>query len=192
LISPHGDIIGLVDEFEQAWHAGVSFWRGRTDLNRYSVGIEIANRTGMKGFVGQDLYPEAEIEATAWLVQNLCERRRILKDRRHIVTHQEIAPRRKHDPIGFDMDDLMRRIGGQAASVEEDAYYVVVSRANIRQGPGTNFPIAGQAHRGQKLYIDKLMRGERLMGSDLWAHMKRMPPTQWDVGFIKVELLRKG
>jgi N-acetyl-anhydromuramyl-L-alanine amidase AmpD len=54
----------------------------------------------------------------AWLVQNVCARRQIPIDRQHIVTHAEIVPRRKHDPVGFDMDDLMRRIGGQAGAVE--------------------------------------------------------------------------
>src|SRR5262245_14133452 len=72
LISKTGDIAQLVDESEQAWHAGVSFWRGRTNLNRYSVGIEIENLTGMVGFKGQDPYPQTQIEAVSWLVQYIC------------------------------------------------------------------------------------------------------------------------
>ena len=98
----------------------MSFWRGRTDLNRYSIGIEIENLTGMKGFVGEDSYTGISVEAVAWLVNNICERRYIPKDRQHIITHAEIAPRRKTDPLGFDMDALMRRIGGQAAPKEDD------------------------------------------------------------------------
>jgi N-acetyl-anhydromuramyl-L-alanine amidase AmpD len=186
LISKAGDVAGLVDESEQAWHAGVSFWRGRTDLNRYSVGIETENLTGMKGFVGQDPWTEAQYEAVAWLVQNICERRRIAKDRQHIVTHREIAPRRKSDPLGFDMDRVMRGVGGKVEIAEEDAYFVVPSRANIRQGPGTIFPVAAQALRGQKIYVDALVQGEMMAGSNLWAHMARRPSQQFDLGFIKI------
>jgi N-acetyl-anhydromuramyl-L-alanine amidase AmpD len=192
LISKQGDIANLVDEGEQAWHAGVTFWRGRSDLNRYSIGIEIENLTGMKGFVGQDPWMPQQYEAVSWLVQNICARRRIAKDRRHIVSHAEIAPRRKTDPVGFDMDGLMQRIGAQEVVAEPDVYFVVPSRVNIRQGPSTSYPVAAQALRGQKLYIDALVQGESLGGSNLWAHMKRMPPTQFDVGFILLSLLRHG
>ena len=70
--------------------------------------------------------------------------------------------------------------------------FVVPSRANIRQGPGTLFPVATQALRGQKLYIDALVHGETLAGNNLWAHMARKPPEQFDVGFIHTNLLRHG
>jgi hypothetical protein len=192
LISKQGDVISLVDESEMAWHAGVTFWRGRTNLNRYSIGIEIENLTDMRGFKGQDPWLPQQYQAVSWLVQNICARRRIPKDRQHIITHQEIAPRRKTDPAGFDMDELMRRIGGQAVVAEPDAYFVVPSRVNIRQGPGTLFPVATQALRGQKLFIDAIVEGEMLAGSNKWAHMARRPPQQFDLGFVKLELLRHG
>ena len=191
VISKCGDIVALVDEREQAWHAGMSFWRGRTDLNRYSIGIELENLTGVKGFVGQDPWTDMQYEAAAWLVTNMYSRRHIPLDRQHIVTHAEIAPRRKTDPIGFDIDGLMRRIGGIAA-IESDVWFVVPSRVNIRQGAGTEYAVAAQAYRGQALVIDAIVHGEKLGGSDLWAHMKRLPPTQFDVGFVKLELLRHG
>jgi hypothetical protein len=192
LISKQGDIVNLVDEAEMAWHAGLTFWRGGTNLNRYSVGIEIENLTGMKGFKGQDPWMPEQYEAVAWLVKNICARRHIPMDRQHIITHAEIAPRRKSDPAGFDMDELMRLIGGQAVAAETDAYFVVVSRANIRQGPGTLFPVATQALRGQKIYVDAIVEDEMMSGSKKWAHMARRPPEQWDAGFLKLELLRHG
>lgn len=102
LISREGRICRLVREAEQAQHAGVSFWRGRTNLNRHSIGIELANRTGMKGFEGQEPYTAAQIAACVWLLRDICARRDIIPSRATIVSHKDIAPRRKHDPIGFD------------------------------------------------------------------------------------------
>jgi hypothetical protein len=58
--------------------------------------------------------------------------RQIPKDRKHIITHAEIAPRWKSDPKGFDMADLIRRIGGQPNSFA-DEWFVVPSKINVRQ-----------------------------------------------------------
>ena len=41
LIRRDGHIFQLVDEADRAWHAGVSFWQGETDMNSASIGIEL-------------------------------------------------------------------------------------------------------------------------------------------------------
>jgi hypothetical protein len=54
------------------------------------------------------------------------------------------------------------------------------------------FPVATQALRGQKIYMDAIVEGETMMGSNKWANVARRPPEQLDARFIKLELLRHG
>ena len=41
LISQEGKIYSLVSDKKRAWHAGQSYWRGNTDINSISIGIEL-------------------------------------------------------------------------------------------------------------------------------------------------------
>jgi N-acetylmuramoyl-L-alanine amidase len=93
LISENGHIYRLVEEENRAWHAGVSFWKGRTKLNDYSIGIELANpghRCGYKDF------PQKQIDALIQLSHGIMSRHHIPPY--HVVAHSDIAPDRKKDP----------------------------------------------------------------------------------------------
>ena len=91
-------IYRLVDENRRAWQAGVSSWKGQTQLNASSIGIEIVNRGDA---ITPDPnvfepYPEAQIEVVLALVRDIVKRHQIPPDR--VVGHSDIAPQRKVDP----------------------------------------------------------------------------------------------
>ncbi|WP_426122689.1 N-acetylmuramoyl-L-alanine amidase [Pararhizobium sp. PWRC1-1] len=88
-----GRVDQLVAEDRRAWHAGKSNWKGETDINSRSIGIEIAN-AGHPG--GLPDFPPVQIDAVVELCQNCGERWSIAPER--VLAHSDIAPIRKVDP----------------------------------------------------------------------------------------------
>ncbi|MFD3248730.1 N-acetylmuramoyl-L-alanine amidase [Rahnella aquatilis] len=88
----------LVPENRRAWHAGASGWRGRTNLNDTSVGIELENKGYSHYLLGKKFYPfpPAQIDLLADLSQEIVARYQI--EPRNVVAHSDIAPQRKDDP----------------------------------------------------------------------------------------------
>jgi N-acetylmuramoyl-L-alanine amidase len=93
LVTEEGDVVRLVDEKKRAWHAGKSYWRGITDINSASIGIEIVNPGHEWGYRN---FPEAQIGALIPLVHDIMERHRITRG--NVVGHSDVAPSRKVDP----------------------------------------------------------------------------------------------
>ena len=94
-----------VDEEQRAWHAGKSYWRGVTDVNSASVGIEIVNPGHEFGYRP---FPPAQMEALLPLVAAIKDRPGI--SRGNIVGHSDVAPARKEDPGElFPWEALARR-----------------------------------------------------------------------------------
>lgn len=93
LVEEDGRVFRLVDEGRRAWHAGVSFWRGRRNVNGDSIGIEIVNPGHEFGYRP---FPEAQIGAVSDLIADI--RTRWTIEDRDIVGHSDVAPGRKEDP----------------------------------------------------------------------------------------------
>jgi N-acetylmuramoyl-L-alanine amidase len=93
LIDEDGTIVRLVEEDRRAWHAGVASWRGATDVNARSIGIELVNPGHEFGYRP---FPEAQTGALIDLAADIVARQRI--PARNVVGHSDVAPRRKMDP----------------------------------------------------------------------------------------------
>lgn len=89
LIDEKGNIFQLVDEDKRAWHAGVSSWMGKDDVNSRSIGIEISNRDDQP-------YTKEQIFSLALLCKDLMFRHKIPAE--NVVGHSDVAPDRKQDP----------------------------------------------------------------------------------------------
>ena len=93
LVCESGRIYAMVPEEKRAWHAGVSHWRGRDNLNDISIGIEIENPGHEWGYRP---FPKAQMEAVARLCQDILSRHPIPPC--NVIAHSDIAPERKEDP----------------------------------------------------------------------------------------------
>ena len=93
LVETDGTVWRMVAEDRRAWHAGVSYWRGRTGLNDRSIGIEIANPGHSHGYPA---FPVLQLAVTCDLCLEILSRHAIAA--RDVVAHSDIAPDRKDDP----------------------------------------------------------------------------------------------
>jgi N-acetylmuramoyl-L-alanine amidase len=93
LIEEDGTLHQLVDENARAWHAGLSFWGGISDINSASVGVELQNPGHALGYRP---FPAAQIAAFVRLGRDLLTRHDL--DAAAVLGHSDIAPGRKQDP----------------------------------------------------------------------------------------------
>lgn len=89
-----GSITRCVDDTARAWHAGIARWEGRTDLNSDSLGWEIGNRND-----GKEPYTDAQYRAIARLLHHYLPQG---LERSAVLSHAQVAPDRKTDPLGWD------------------------------------------------------------------------------------------
>lgn len=92
LVGRDGAIIQLVEEGNRAWHAGLSWWGGNTDVNSASIGIELDND-------GFEPFADAQIDALLVLLADIRWRYDI--PRANFLGHADVAPDRKTDPSAW-------------------------------------------------------------------------------------------
>jgi N-acetylmuramoyl-L-alanine amidase len=93
VVEEDGTILRLVGEDRRAWHAGLSSWRGFSNINQRSIGVEIVNPGHEFGYRP---FPAAQMKMVAMLCRDILSRNTI--PARNVVAHSDIAPARKEDP----------------------------------------------------------------------------------------------
>jgi N-acetylmuramoyl-L-alanine amidase len=93
VVNEDGQILHMVREEQRAHHAGTSHWRGVTDCNNVSIGIEIVNPGHEFGYRP---FPEKQMSALVPLVAQIVRTHSI--EARNVVGHSDVAPNRKEDP----------------------------------------------------------------------------------------------
>jgi N-acetylmuramoyl-L-alanine amidase len=93
LIKNNGNILTLVPDLYEAWHAGKSSWKNYKSLNLNSVGIEITNPGHEFGY---KKFSKKQISSLLKLSKFLIKKYKISS--KNILGHSDIAPERKKDP----------------------------------------------------------------------------------------------
>jgi N-acetylmuramoyl-L-alanine amidase len=90
VIDKNGKIYSCIEDKDRAWHAGVSYWAGKENINDNSIGIELVNN-------GQEIYPLTQLDSLIELCKDLQQKYPTIKQR-NILGHSDIAVGRKIDP----------------------------------------------------------------------------------------------
>jgi N-acetylmuramoyl-L-alanine amidase len=93
LINKTGKIYRLVQDNNIAWHAGKSCWGKIKNLNKNSIGIELANKGHQYGYSN---FKKKQLLSLVYICKILIKKYRIKKH--NIIGHSDIAPLRKIDP----------------------------------------------------------------------------------------------
>ena len=93
LIKNNGEIVVMVPDLYEAWHAGVSSWKNFKSLNKHSIWIEISNPGHDNNY---NKFSKKQSQSLKKLSQFLIKKYKINK--KNILGHSDIAPTRKKDP----------------------------------------------------------------------------------------------
>ena len=93
LIRYNGEIVIMVPDLYEAWHAGVSSWKNLKSLNKHSIGIEISNPGHEYNY---KKFTKKQNQSLKKLSQFLIKKYKI--DKKNILGHSDVAPTRKKDP----------------------------------------------------------------------------------------------
>ena len=93
LIKNNGNILTLVPDLYEAWHAGKSSWKNYKSLNQNSIGIEITNPGHEFGY---KKFSRKQISSILKLSKFLIKKYSI--SAKNILGHSDITPERKKDP----------------------------------------------------------------------------------------------
>ena len=89
-IKRNGDLIQFVPFDKRAWHAGESSYKGVTDCNNYSIGIELEG-------MDDDIYTDRQYDELIKVTQSIIKNYPLI-NKDSIIGHSDVSPQRKTDP----------------------------------------------------------------------------------------------
>ena len=92
-IKNNGEILNMVPDLYEAWHAGKSRWNKHYSLNKNSIGIEIHNPGHNHSYKNFSI---KQFNSIKFLLKKLKKKYKIKS--KNILGHSDIAPERKKDP----------------------------------------------------------------------------------------------
>jgi N-acetylmuramoyl-L-alanine amidase len=130
-IDEDGTIYAHVPEARRAWHAGVSWWGGETDINARSIGIELVNPGHEFGYRA---FAEAQIAALTTLCHGILMRHPIPSAR--VLGHSDVAPARKEDPGELFPWERLAKAGIGLWPVSQDSNLGIEALCRYGYDPG--------------------------------------------------------
>ncbi|HEY0265536.1 MAG TPA: N-acetylmuramoyl-L-alanine amidase, partial [Rhizomicrobium sp.] len=130
-VDEDGTIYAHVPEARRAWHAGVSWWGGATDINARSIGIELVNPGHEFGYRA---FAEPQVQALITLCHGILLRHPIPSAR--VLGHSDVAPARKADPGELFPWERLAKAGIGLWPVSQDSNLGVEALCRYGYDPG--------------------------------------------------------
>ncbi len=189
-----GRVHQYVGEQDTAFHAGIVdrptaplvVRKLPVNPNLYTVGIE---HEGMP----DELWPEAQLDASAKLLAEVAGRWRVALDREHVIMHREIRASKTCPGFGVDVDQLVVRAAAKRVAVVAAAptriadgfprQVQVLKRVNLRAGsPTWTAPVMSVLPVSAQVAVTALVRGEApAQGSPWWCEVGNGRAFFWAV-----------
>jgi N-acetylmuramoyl-L-alanine amidase len=168
-ISKDGVVHQYVDENDTAFHAGIvvnpswSLLKPGVNPNLYTVGIEHEGRP-------DDIWPDAQLAASAALIQAIAARWAIPLDLDHVIRHHQIRAS-KTCPGNWllDLSTILDLISSTPAAPMATTSIRAIKNLNLRQGrPNTSAPIAKVIPANTDVAVVGYTVGERVQDNAYW------------------------
>ena len=102
VIHRDGSVVQYVPFHQRAWHAGESSFKGRTNCNDFSIGIELEG-------TDKTCYTASQYHSLSGVIKALWQAYPSLQSH-DVVGHSDIAPQRKTDPGPYFLWSALTRL----------------------------------------------------------------------------------
>ena len=168
-ISKEGVIHQYVDENDTAFHAGVvvnptwPLMKPGVNPNFYTIGIDHEGRP-------DDVWPEAQLTASAGLIGEIVARWSIPVDALHLVRHQQIRASKTCPGSWLQMDALIQRVPkSEVVRPAPITTVKVLKNVNLRKGmPNGTAQIVRVIQANNEVTVSGFTLGERINGNAYW------------------------